>query len=410
MGIVFDDDDISEVPPAQGLTPLTKPDTTTFIHTVDNITLSNALKSLNYPRITVDYFAQFGGSDDEVHPLSYDREATYQTYQSVEDLELWTLSPAELMYTSVQVLFPPQVVPSLFDVVVLRLPDGRNGIFQVDGEVIRKTYMADSLYEVTLSMVVIGESLKWKDLKNKTVKRSQYIKSRLSDGLNPVISTDAYTRSQELSEALTELMYDYYQEFYDRKFKTFVIRDQEGRILYDPKLVRHIRQILPKPINPIESLKIVGNYLDTEGIWESLMSMSELPLSTGYRKVQWANYASIPAVGVEPKLLGESKVYIAIPEGQYAGIMLDLDRLNFPEEDPLDPLKQSTYIVSSDYYDDNNEPRSTFEALIEQHMAKERLSRDGLDLMLAEYQSWSAQRKYFHVPVLMTLLRMELQR
>ena len=168
--------------------------------------LSSLITHVEGSSWVVKYFSQVLDIDSEVSPQQLTKEAVYQQYTAINQLEMRVNN--ELSYsqddaskaatvTGSATLYPC-VIPNTGDMFLADIGDGREGIFTVT-RTERKSLLKETCYQIEYVLVAYStDTERMRDLEQKTIKTLQFVKEFLLFGQNPVVVDSEYATVREL--------------------------------------------------------------------------------------------------------------------------------------------------------------------------------------------------------------------
>jgi len=397
---------------------------------------------------TVNYFKQMLGGNDEPSPLQLDKDAVYQQYTQIQNLELKVTSPLSsdqreggksFNVTGAATVYPP-LVPNVGDAFLADIGDGQEGVFSVTASR-RMTYLKESVFEIEYVLVAHSTDEYRNDLAKKTVKQTRFLKELLDHGEDPVIVEEEYHQFLSIGEYQQRLLGSYLGSFYSKTTATLAVPDQEY-VTYDPFVVETFKRLMNTDEHPlIRSLKSYS--VDLPGrkpprtLWDAimLMSLAELPLCNEklalvdsrcfgtipqYEGVAFSNIDDVvyPVDRENVDLLGSE-----LHPGRYDARDIrhqfvttrlgGLSQLNKPKGEGIDALheihpvtKDDYYVFSEAFYFHHYANQSQLETITRQAMEGQTINRAVLFRLCDNAHRWGRLEKFYYMPILLILLKM----
>lgn len=171
----------------------------------------------------LDYYSFVRGSNGENTLI--DVNDVTQQYEKVSGCVVTLTSPitpTNYNDVSFEAILNAGIVPAENDLMVLRLLDGRYGMFKVSN-ITKRTYIMKKMYNVTGVFLYYSDmnSEFFTNLELKVVKRYVYDKTAIGTNSNPVILESKFKDRVNLSNYLTELLDAYLEEYLYEKVICF---------------------------------------------------------------------------------------------------------------------------------------------------------------------------------------------
>lgn len=205
----------------------------------------------------VEYYSQFLAGDDEPTMYQLDMPGYRQSYLRIRQLELKVTQPldshtynteaGEFEVTGTAIMYV-NVIPNYGDVFIGEIADGRRALFVVNSAKPASYFLA-SAYEITYSIKDYLKSAHIADLDSKTVQSTTFVLDKFIKGGSGLIVDEFYAQYAELCDIREQIPEEFYREFYDREYKTFVIPSQPD-LAYDPFLTRFIKRFMDQVRHP----------------------------------------------------------------------------------------------------------------------------------------------------------------
>lgn len=259
MPLVPDPVDPPELPPPPGQINLQIAPEDYKHNLVDNkiIPYTALLTHIGGSSLTVDYYSQVVGADQELSPYEPWSLPIYQQYVVMRGYELkvqgdisQTQDPEtlEFVVTGTAILYP-FVKPNQGDVFVADIGEGRAGLYVITSSV-AKSFFKQTCYEINFTLVQYMTELLETQINERVVKETFYRKEFLTYGQNPVLVEEDVVRKDKCEGYIKTLFNSWAMSFYSSEYSTFVMPGQFSST-YDPFLVDAIFRIFERNEHPI---------------------------------------------------------------------------------------------------------------------------------------------------------------
>lgn len=397
----------------------------------------------------VDYYSQYLGADNEIGAQELDKPAAYQQYLCVHNFEMRVqdpLSPAqdstskEFQYEGTAIVYGT-VVPNKGDVFVTDIADGRLGVFSVE-DTIEASIFKDSAFQIDYKFINYLTADYALDLKNKTVKETWFHRDFMGTGQNPLLISKEHELVNKLADYLKTLPADWYREFFNNEYKTFLIPDQDA-LCYDPFLPVFVRGITSLEDSPLWIKVSLPNTQDgindqIPTFWDALRERSIRRLDRASPKMAlYAPDTSYQVVAYNPwRILGMDYLFyhrgVSSPNILPTAIIktlkpspeptfnrpMDLEVLiNTTQLSGLPMAPEATYplyrpvtcddyyVFSEFFYQENYENMSALEILVYFYLNNKPIPLDPLFRLLEQSYYWRGLERFYYIPILMVLVR-----
>lgn len=231
---------------------------------------------------TVDYFSQVLGRDSEPTPLALDREPAYQQYKRIKGMHLKVTtpisfnqeSPTNVMDVRGSGITYPFLVPSVGDMFIADVGDGRVGLFTIT-QATRATILRDSVYNIEYAMVGELTQDHLADLERKTILTYFYSQAALVSGCGPFVTSDEQDRAGRLQKLYAEMLSRYLTDFFSKEHSTLLVPDQLQKT-YDhfvtTMLIAILDSRLDNRIRRIRELNITAEpIMSQDTLWQAVI-------------------------------------------------------------------------------------------------------------------------------------------
>lgn len=269
--------------------------------------VSQLLVYIEGASMTVDYYSQVLGKDDELSEQQVGQSAIYQQYHKINGLEFKVqdgFTTSEINETrdvhirGTSILYP-FVVPNVGDMFVADVELGKLGVFTITATE-RKRVFKETCYEVEYKLVDYLTQERTDDFRGKVVKESHFKKDMLAYGQNPVLTSQEINAFELMGQEEHKLSEVYIKDFYNHDFKTLVVPDQDTNTIYDHRVVQLLFRLIDSHKHPFMS-KVVEMGVEAHGgltnecIWDLVLKAEAhlLPLLS-------SKYWAIPSASFNP--------------------------------------------------------------------------------------------------------------
>lgn len=408
----------------------------------------------------VEYFSQVLGADNEPTPLDIHREAAYQQYRRIRDMDLKVTQPisfsqdssTNVMTVTGAGMTYPFLVPNKGDMFIADVGDGRVGLFTVT-QATRATILRDSVYSIEYTMTRELDRTHMDDLESKTIEEFHYSQASLISGCGPFVTEADKVRGEDYAKLRCELLSMYLTDFFSYEHNTLLVPDQLNQT-YDHFLTRFFNRTIgtdeDKRVRRVRELNVSAEpIMGQPTIWDAVMRLDDMRLfgvpreahcvSTAYFRgrptLQAIGYTGIPRL-VFPKGpssdvdsfydMEHTRRPIGIPfhegrprrpTGEYVSQAVR-NPLWFQAGEPNsgDPWRvppdihpvvhDEHYVLSRAFYEENPAEQSKLEQLVMQALKGEPLNLPQLDALLVSVREWDNLERFYYYPLLFVLLQL----
>jgi hypothetical protein len=269
---------------------------------------------------SVTYYKQLLNKDNEGAAFDVNREAPYQQYQKINNLEIMVTSPLTRNQDSESSIFEVTgtatcygfMVPSPGDTFIATIDNGYQAIFNVK-TVEKATYLKGSNYVITYALTSYVDPVLVANLDKKAIQVFQFVKSLLQNGQNPLMSADQYALYSDFNQLYADLVSFYFRDFFSVERQTLLIPDQCFEA-YDPWIVKAIIDIVETDDLPVTQQRLKmptvkgDQAMENVTVWDALLRSSRSYLITGIQQVglvwsthfrNWANLGGVAFSGLD---------------------------------------------------------------------------------------------------------------
>jgi hypothetical protein len=398
----------------------------------------------------VRYYQQILGNDTELTPQQLDKQAVYQQYREISELELrvttplassQTLETREFQVTGQASTYPP-LIPNVGDMFLADIGDGREGLFAITAST-RLSILTDACYELEYILVSEADETHRRDLEKKTIQRTHFVHSILEQGGNPFLATEDYQAYRSLEATQHHLLGYFLSSFFNKRVSTLTVPDQT-HITYDPYLVEAVTRLVDTDAHPI--LRVIKKY--------SVQLPNEPTVSTFWDALLQTDIDRLPLCHeklalVDAKLFGSVPQYEGVYYSQIEDVVYPIDRhsdllfedfvpgtysprdirhqfvtnrlgalaqLTKPKGIGLEALypihpvtKDSYYVFTEAFYFSHREKQSQLETLTRLALEGGPIDRVALVRLCEAQPRWGRLEQFYYTPILIALLKVARQ-
>ncbi|MDR3392210.1 MAG: hypothetical protein P4L77_10810 [Sulfuriferula sp.] len=442
-------------PKEQAHLPTTYPDLYRGV-TVDTryIPSSALLTHVEGSSMSVNWYGQVIDRDVELAGQNPTRNPILQPYFLIEGMELKVTSPFVFEQDNATKQFPgkgtaniyPFVKPNKGDMFLTSLPDGREGIFEVDDSR-QMSILKDTCFQIDYVFIGFSDTNRFRiaDLNTKVIETYSYVKDFLTYGQNPVLLKEDADIVRNLQYSYNDIMRQYFQEFLSKEFSTLLIPGQAFST-YDHFLTKFMLKFSTTldavEIQYTRLLNVDGpDDMKTPTVWD-LCAQRNLHLKRMLNKemgitstqyfpsdpmMEGVHHAGIHYI-VYPKFPRQSwddvrnmrtpivLAYRLRPVPSIAGTLEDLieeaNLASLPYAGaPLikDVLCDDYYIFSEAFYMEDRTKMSKLEMAVWDMLERKALNLKLLDFFCKTYQTWGGLERYYYTPFILMLIRAQIR-
>lgn len=242
----------------------------------------------------VTYYQQLLGADNA--PAAYDpnRKAPFQQYRKIVGMELLVQTPLSFNQDEDSKEFSVTggatvygfLPANVYDLFIAQAEDGRLGLFQVTSSE-KTTYLKRANYTINYQLLNYLSPEYGDDLEGKVQETVQFVKSLLTDGQSPLLSTDQYSLYQGFDRLWMDLVGAYYADFFSNQRQTFLVPDQPVET-YDTFVAHAMRDLVATDASltvPLVRFPNVDGYtvMRQPTLYRALLESNPIHLARGIR-------------------------------------------------------------------------------------------------------------------------------
>ena len=393
----------------------------------------------------IDYYAQMLTSTEEPRAFDINLPAAFQQYQLISNYEIRLTDELSTDYSEKDnrltlqgtALTYPGLKPNVGDMLIGDIGDGKAGLFAITSAV-KKTRFEATCYQINFELVYEVDGLIEKQINDRVVKKTHFVKDYINFGMDPVLASDRYMASKQLKQAITDGLAEYLAEFYSYEYTTLLVPGNAVST-YDPFAVSFILTIFETKDHPligkIRQLNTddpqLKKYID---IWSVLLRQQPRLLDNCFSQVQ-----VVPARSFSRNVLlqtvafsGIDNVVLPVTRKMAIDDVLGLTGVRLPvsnnaaytpNQEQIEAFKRDglktipdvegsqQYIFSDEFYNTLKVTpgQSDFENLVKRYLNKEHLDYQELLKFFEQTDSWTSFQRYYLMPVLFMLLIYQLR-
>lgn len=394
------------------------------------------------------YYQQALASSDELTPQQMGKDAVYQQYIEIADLEIRVtdaLSQQQdsesnwMSVTGSATLYPP-MIPNVGDMFLGDIGDGREGVFSILSTN-RLTILKESCYQIEYTLVDYSTPQRRADFSKKTIKRTHFVKRLLEHGEDPIIVNEDYHQYLSLGEYQSSLTSKFFGEFYSRSAATLSVPDQSV-LTYDPFVVKAVQSFMDTHDHPrLQHVKSYSVEIPDRDfpitLWDCLLRFSDdlLPMISErlsivgsqcfgvvpqYQSVYFSNVVNVvypvdgngfvhPTAELVPGGFSAKDVQHHLKR-QDLGSLSDLGKRRDIDTEALPSIHPVTldsfYVLSEAFYRDQKESQSRLERLVRHALEGTPIDQRVLSELCQQSDKWGRLERFYYIPILLILLKM----
>ena len=371
--------------------------------------ISRYIKYIDGKILELDYYSFIKGGNGENSLIDIANEE--QGYEKVTNLQLTLTSPittGNYNDVSFEATLNANIVPAENDLMVLRLIDGRLGMFRVS-EIDKRTYIAKKIYDIKGAFLYYSDANQeyFTSLYSKVKKTYIYDKTHMMNNSAPVILESKYKAKTLMMDNFHSLLDSYldtfihlkvlsveynglyYFDFNIQKLVTTLIDEHHLRLLknidsdYDAR-----RSIVDLIIDPRMSLnKITNKYYVVSNVRSDIALSSTIAL-------------------ISASITNSSIVTNEVDDNYFLDITSPVN-LNIPNMFRTSVNNQ--YLFSDTFYENNtlekDENYSKLEYLLDSYLESKSLDLSMLEELADDIPNWKSIEQYHYTPFVLLLMR-----
>lgn len=394
---------------------------------------------------TVDYFSQLVAEHNNLEEIDPGKNAAYQQYQKIFNLELRVESPLSPSYdqetgrtTTTGTALILHVLPNVSDYFVSDAGSRQFGLFRVTS-LERLTFNNKSVYRINYTLVnYISPSLaEWTDLEKKVVRSYYFNKNRVIEGLTPILRKEEHELVSQVHDYFESFTEAYFRKFFNRTQMTLVVPGQPTSV-YDSWLVQFLFKIIDTSMSPlICEMKVLSTdnerYMDQPQLWTMLEERNYEMLNYINQKVTLVHRSQFRGSSFLRGATYNRADHYVYPIVRNLDVMTGDDPFpltssgealynpRFMTEPDLalkniyvkgtgsyslikSVLNDDFYVLSRDFYEKTSD-LSVLEVLIKDYLKGQTLDLDMLTALVRAYDHWPVLEQFYYGPLLMLLMK-----
>ena len=383
---------------------------------------------------TVDYYSQVLDSGNELTGQSPDVNPVFQQYQLVSGFELKVTTPltanqeqdSNAMVVTGAANVYPMLIPSVGDMFVATIADGRSAVFKVTNTE-RKSLFKDTAHVIEYVLIDYLTNERKEDFKSKVIKTVKFVRDFLVNGQNPLLVESDYLAQENLKLVYKRIIERYFKAFTSKEFKTLIIPGQ-SMVCYDPFIVESVLSIFntfeAEEIRNIKRLNVTeDNYLYAISVWSCLLKQDKSLLKHAFKKTGFVSSRTFTTNAMMESIRYSGVNFIVHPKD--AAVSIDYAVLSI-EKKPLDtyvcvdnsyeiptsnvqreitnPSVSDYYIFSEAFYNET-ENQSSLEVQVWNYLNNKKLDLTVLNTLAINCGNWTPVEQFYNVPVLLLLIK-----
>lgn len=407
----------------------------------------NLLTHIEGSSWVVDYYSQVITTDSNLSGQQYTKNAVYQSYTLIKDMEIKVSTPlstsqdseTKAMTVTGGALLYPFIIPNEGDMFVADIGEGKKGVFRVTDS-IKKSIFKEACYEINYGLNSDDNDQSINDLNEKVVKSYFFHKDFLTYGQNPLLISSNNDVLINLDKSYRILAEQYFKKFFSNEFKTIMVPAQNFTV-YDHFLVdyllsefntrdsQEIRFIRKLNVDDDQTMKCDSlwkalkyrdvSYLNTTFTKSGLASTRQFtsdPVLEGirYSGIQKIIYPSDPKLTIDYSQYNQSKLLdleILKPSPIITGsdnAMVRAINLRGTVSQVVESIYTVTvddfYILSQNFYE-KNATQSVLESIVWDYLEHKPIDYSQLLDTAKVYFKWGVLEQFYYIPIIMTLIR-----
>lgn len=377
---------------------------------VDRNQENSIYKYINYidgKILEVDYYSFIRGNSGENTLI--DPNDDTQQYAKIKQLQLTitsAITPSAYTDVSFDANLMANLVPAENDILVLRLVDGRLGMFKVS-DINKRSYIAKKNYDFKASFLYYSDMNKtyFDALESKVVKNYIYDKTFIGTNSAPIILESRYKDRMELKTEFDSILKSYIEEYSSERVIAY--KDKEN-VIFDS----NIQDVVMSIVSDTEYVKIKNIESNFSG--RSIVS-DILEKSTNVKKID-KMYYNIERVSYDialeqtisllsARVTHSIKLVSSASPSTYRDLSATLSKI-IPDNYRLSST--NLYLFSSGFYDLNQigilNELSLLESLLVKYLNTETISYDDLFTIIDDIDNWNYTEVFYYTPFLLLLI------
>lgn len=416
--------------------------------------VENLLTHVEGSSYTVNYYSQVLTKDSPLAGPMVNREAIYQQYILINNLELKVNTPLTYVQddttksikgTGGATIYAMTVIPNVGDTFIADMGNGATGIFRVTTSE-RKSIFKSTVYSieyVLLETSVNDEAFmqRMDDINSKVVDTVEYVQDFMQHGQNPLLHKEEYSQLKKLGNYFFNIRQRYFKLFTSTEFRTLLL---PGQLMptYDHYLMKMVMSMFNIDEDPnIQYLRILNvqddDVMSATNIWDLLkqkdlkllkycfrktgivtaMSFTQNPMLDGiyHTGVQFVVYPLDPNVAVDYQRVRILKpVYecgLMDPPSQIKDLSdlignSDFNGLTLPENPVIKKvLIDNYYVLSEAFYTKDRDDMSLLELCTMDYLEDKAANIDVLLEVCETSHAWGLLEQFYYSIIILILIK-----
>lgn len=397
---------------------------------------------------TVNYYSQVLTADSALSGQQVTKNAVYQQYKLIKNLELKVTGPLvtnqDTVTKSMNVTGNANVfgfvIPNVGDVFLADIGDGNEGIFRITLSE-RKSVFKDTIHAIEYLLVDYSTVERRGDLNSKIVDTVVFVRDFLEYGQNPLIHEKDLAIVESLIAYYHKLSKKYFETFTSNEYKTLLIPGQAHPI-YDHFVTKTMMSMFTTlDINEVRSIRILNvdddDVMKSTTIWDMLKardktlfkycnrfaglvaarSFTKNPMMEGiyHSGINYVVYPVDPMFSVDNQITYIAKAVDSNALVDSPSPIRDLSDLVSDTEFqgltlPANPIIKKVlvddyYVFSKEFYTKDLVNMSLLELCVMDYLDGKAPNNVALLALCNTSHSWGKLENFFYLPVLFILLK-----
>lgn len=379
------------------------------------------------------YYSQVLGRDDTGQPFDLQQTAEYQQYHRVKQYTFRLQgamssnfdSQTNRLTFSGQGWMLPGIIPNAGDCFIGDIGDGRAGLFSIES-LTPLTYRDGSVYEINFKMIDFMNPVIEENLDLKTVAEYIFDRSKLLNGIAPIVPEQEYAFEQEVIELFGQLVKRYLNDFYSHEYSTLLVGGQTTTSTYDYYATKAFLAVTNTRDDPrIARIQLFNlddfNLNDVTSFWTMLIERDKEFKDQAfqkYRVISTQNFHGNPVTrsirwtGVQATVIPLKRrehVDNATTRDPYGSSPLKMQ--NYAEPALASLGDDRWYVLGEDFYTDNlSDITPEIDGLVQVLINGGRVGFETLLRLHERIKSLPAVHRYYLQLVLMIMIKLETNR
>ncbi len=371
--------------------------------------ISKYIKYIDGKILELDYYSFVRGGNGENTLI--DPSDDTQQYIRVKQLQITTTSPintANYNDVTFDAVINSDLVPAMNDIMVLRLVDGRLGMFKITA-ISKKTYIAKKIYDISASFIYYSDSNKeyFDSLYSKVVKNYIYDKSHIVNNSAPIILEEKYKDKIRIADSFNGILKSYLDTFIHEKVLSVKYNNMYHFDYNIQKLV--LQLITPEDLRFIKTVdsdyekrrSIVDDILDGRSTMNRIVNTRYEVISVAY---------DIAVSSTTALLSSDVQRSTMVTDEEGDNYFLDLSAsINENIPNMFRANTNNQYLFSKTFYDDDvlhqDEDYSVLEHLLSKYLKNETIEIKDLHGVIDDMMNWKPVEQYHYTPFVLLIMR-----